>query len=142
MEADTMILPDMTSEERSALEYRADTESLDGLQARRRELLKELNPLKALHGNFGIWDAKRTQMGRALMIQARQQIEARGEKPTEKYVEAEALGSEEYLAFIDRALADRVRFLELQNSVDEIEEKIRSRELEISAYTSEIRLQR
>jgi hypothetical protein len=133
---------EVTREAVRGVEERSGVESLDALHAERRQINKELLPLKALYGSHSVWDAKRQAMGRALQIKARMAIEARGEKPTEKYVEAEALGSPEFEGFVDRAISDRIRFLELETELQEVEERIRSREVELLVFNSELKLSR
>lgn len=129
-------------ERRAEWEDRVGTDSLEALHAARDAINVELLPLKALHGAFGLWDATRQQMTRAYMVKARMGINERGEKPTDKLVEAEALADPEYEEWLDRALADRVRCLQLQNEIDKLDERIRSREIEFMAWAAEARLAR
>ena len=131
-----------TDDDTRTIEARADVESLETLHHERRVLLKVLAPLKAMHGSFGMFDAKRKQMTRAMMVRARDAIKKRGEKATEPMIEAEALNDPQYLAWLDQQLADRIEFIARQTELDEIEERIRSRELELQAYNAELRLQR
>ncbi len=128
--------------DRQGLEDRASVESLEALHHERRILMRTLAPLKALHGPFGLWDAKRKQMSRACMVRARMAIIARHEKPTEAMVEAEALCDPQFVAFMDQAERDRIEYLCQQTQLDELEERIRSREIALQAYNSELRLAR
>lgn len=139
----TLILHDPQAPERRAeWEDKVGTDSLETLHAARDAVNAELIPLKALHGAFGLWDATRQQMTRAYMVKARMGITERGEKPTEKLVEAEALADPEYAEWLDRAVADRIRYLQLQNDADKLDERIRSREIEFMAWAAEARLAR
>jgi hypothetical protein len=80
-------------------------------------------------------------MVEALKVQMRMELSAgREKKPTEAEIDAAAYGSEQYGRFIDAALAERITYLRLATEVDEIEEQIRSRELELTAYSREIAL--
>jgi hypothetical protein len=132
--------PLASPERRAEWESKVGTDSLEELHAKRREILTELNPLKALHGPFGLWDATRQQMTRAYMVKARIAIQEREEKPTEKLVEAEALADPEYAEWLDRAIADRIRYLEMENALTEVTERIQSREIEFRAWAAEARL--
>lgn len=126
----------------TALESRAEVESLETLHTERRKLIARLAPLKAMHGSFGMFDAKRQQMGRAMMVKAKQEMTARGEKVTDQMVEAHALTDPQYAAFLDQHVRDKIEFITLQTQLDEIEERIRNREIALQCYNGEIRLGR
>lgn len=128
--------------ELSALESRAEVDSLEDLQQRRRVLVKENARLFALYGQFGLFDPRRKQFVEAQAIVARQQLEAAGTKTTEKLVEAEAYGSKAYQDFLDRALEDKIQWLTVQTELSEIEEKIKNRETALFLYGQEVRLAR
>lgn len=124
------------------IESRAGVDALGALHAQRRQLLVNLAPLKALHGHNGIWDDKRKQMLEAMKVQARMALMESGQKVTEGTVDAMAYGDEHYAAFIDQGIAARIEYIRLQNEYDEIAERIRSREIELLAYNSEVKLAR
>lgn len=124
------------------IEDRANVESLDTLHAERRTLLVQLNPLKALHGHNGLYDDKRKQMLEAMKVKARMRLSEGGQKVTEGMVESEAYGDPQYLAFLDEGIKNRIEYLKLQNELDEVNERIRSRELELICYNGETRLGR
>lgn len=125
-----------------AIEARAEVASLEDLHQQRRQLLITLAPLKALHGPFGIWDDKRKQMVEALKVRARSALAATGQKTTEAMIEAEAYGDPQYLAFLDQGERDKIAYLHQANHLSEIEEQIRSRDIELTCYNAELRLQR
>ena len=125
-----------------AVEERAQIESLETLHAERRTLLVQLAPLKALHGHNGLWDDKRKQYLEARKIESRRALLETGNKPTEAMVDAMAYGSEQYESFLDAGVTARIEYIRLANELSEIEERIRSREIELLAYNSEIRLAR
>jgi hypothetical protein len=126
----------------STLEDRAGVDSLGDLHARRRTLLVTLAPLKALHGHNGIWDDKRKQMLEAMKVKARMALMESGQKATEGMVDAMAYGDEHYERFLDAGIAARIDYIQQQNELDEIVERIRSREIELLAYNSEVKLAR
>lgn len=134
-DADGVVVADQTP-----LETRAGIDSLDVLHHKRRAVLEQLAPLKALHGPFGLWDARRKQMLEALKIRALHSLTQANEKTPEWRIDAEAHADEQYAALLDRAEADKVAYLNLDNELSEIEERIRSREAELYAYAREARL--
>ena len=125
------------------LESRAQVESLEELHQRRRQLLTLFAPLKALHGNFGLFDDRRKRMLESLKVRARQNLSANAEKkPTEAQIDSAAYADPQYEAFLDQAYADKIDFINQSTELSELEERIRSRELELSVYSSELRLAR
>lgn len=125
-----------------SLEDRAGVESLEALHHERRVLMRSLAPLKAMHGSFGMFDVRRKQMSRAMMVKARMDMQQRGEKITDMMVEAHALTDKQFTEWLDRQERDRIEYLCQQTALDEIEERIRSREIALQAYNSELRLAR
>jgi hypothetical protein len=128
--------------ERTPLESRADVEPLEALHAQRRQIVGQLAPLRALHGPGGTWDARRKQMVEACKIRARMAARERGEKVTETYIDAEGHADPQYFAFLDQAERDKIEYVNLDNQVQELEERIRNREFSLTAYSAEIRLGR
>lgn len=127
--------------ELTALESRADTDSLEGLHQRRRALVYANAKLVALYGSFGMWDDHRKRMVEAMKVKARMELSAGSEKkPTEGAIDATAYASEQYGRFIDDALDEKIEYLNVMTQLDEIAEKIRSRELALVAYAKEISL--
>lgn len=127
---------------RKDMEIRAEVEGLGALHDQRRQLAIEYLPLKALYGHDGCWDARRKQMVEAAKIHARDVCEKAGTKVTEGLVDAMAHGSDSYVAFITNSIEQRTRFLELDLAWREIEERIKSREIEIMYAAAEARLGR
>lgn len=132
----------LPADEVRAVESRAECECLGDLQARRRVLLTTLAPLKALHGHNGLFDDKRKSMLEAMKVKARMALGESGAKITEGMVDAHAYADPQYERFIDTGITDRVEYIVQQNELTELEERIRSRELELLVFNSEIKLQR
>lgn len=128
--------------ELSAMESRAEVDSLEDLQRRRRKLVTENARLIALYGPFGLFDARRKQYVEAQKVVARQALLAAGQKATDSGVESEAYGSEAYQSFLDRSLDDRVVYLLVETELSEIAEKIKNRESALFLYGQEVRLAR
>lgn len=127
--------------ELSAMEERADTDSLDDLHDRRRKLLTANARLIALHGPFGHYDDHRKRMVEAQKIAARMALTTpEGKKPTEAQIDAEAYGSDAYQTFLDTALSEKIEYLDVQNQIDELNDRIRNREIALSVYGKEISL--
>lgn len=129
-------------EELTALESRASLESLESLHQQRRQLLPEYAKLAALHGIGGKWDARRKQYLEAAKIRCRAEASASNSKVTEAYVDALAHADEGYGRLVDEGIASATRYFELRTLMDEIEEKIKNRELSMLAYNAETRLAR
>jgi hypothetical protein len=141
---------------RTALEAKADVWSLDELQQKRRELLKEYAPLAAKFkgGASAGTDAARKRhralvAKRILVEMERLGGEARPggvieefKAPSETALERMANADTEHIAYCDKLEADYTRFIVLENDIQEINEKIRSREVELYAYNAEIRMSR
>lgn len=128
--------------ELSALESRAEIDSLEDLQQRRRALVTANAALIARYGSFGLHDDYRKSFVETQKVRARMQLQQSGEKVTEGRIDAEAYGSDAYAAFLDNALAEKVEYLRVQNEIDEVNEKIRSRELALLSYNAELKLAR
>ncbi len=123
------------------LEGRAQVASLEELQTRRRLLVERNTKLFALHGSFGHYDDHRKRMVEALKVKSRMELSVgREKKPTEAEIDAAAYGSEAYGRFIDEALSEKIEYLKIATEIDEIQEAIRSRELELTAYSRELAL--
>jgi hypothetical protein len=128
--------------ELTALESRAELDSLEDLQQRRRELVSVNGALIARYGSFGLHDDYRKSFVETQKVKARMALASSGDKVTEGRIDAEAYGSDAYAAFLDNALAEKVEYLRVQNEIDELNEKIRSRELAILSYNAELKLAR
>lgn len=127
---------------RTPLEDRADVDPLLVLHEKRRDLLVELAPLKAMHGNFGLYDAKRKALVEAMKVRARMRLQANGGKVTDAIIDAEAHCDEQYTRWLDEQMADKVRFIQLESELDAIAELIRNRELSLQVFNSEVKLAR
>lgn len=125
----------------TSLESRAETDSLEDLQLRRRQLLPEYAALRALHGPNGKWDARRKAMLEAMKIKARMALKDAGEKVTEAMVDAYAHADEQYVAFLDAGEAGAIRYVVVDNEVTELQERIEGRRAAIYAFAREASLQ-
>lgn len=124
----------------TALESRADVDSLYDLQQRRRKLIEDNAHLLALYGSFGLFDDRRKQMLEAQKVAARMNLTQQGAKVTEGMVEAEAYGSAAYQTLLDRAIEDKIACIKVQNAIDELNERIKNRESALFVYGQEVRL--
>lgn len=127
----------------SELESRADIASLADLQSERRQLVANNAALIARYGSFGMHDDYRKQFVEAQKVRTRMELSVgREKKPTESEIDAAAYGSEEYGKFLDNALEEKVEYLRVQSRLDELSERIRSREIELLTYNAELKLAR
>lgn len=140
------------------LEGRAGVESLDQLLAQRRTKVREYAPLAAkFKGGSGAGSssdsarkrhralvAKRilVQMEQAWNAKAKPGVIAVGEfkPPAETALERMANADTEHIAFCEKLEADFVKFIVLENEISELNERIRSREVELRCYNAEIQL--
>lgn len=134
----TALAPDLVRE----IEERAGIDSLGDLHARRRQLLIALAPLAALHGPFGKWDDKRKQMLEAMKVKARMGLTTEGVKITESLVDATAYADEQYARFVDDGISGHIDYLNMNAQMQEIVERISSREAELYVYGKEAGLAR
>jgi hypothetical protein len=133
-----------TMPEQKPLEHRAEVESLDALQHRRRELLRDYAPLAAkfkggaVAGTDAARKRHRALVGKRILVE----MEQRNEKaPSEAALERMANADTEHVEFCEKLERDYMRFILLENDIQEINEKIRSREIELYSYNAELRMQ-
>lgn len=126
----------------TSLEARAEIDSLEDLHARRRSLLREYAPLRALHGPGGKWDARRKAMLEATKVQARMDMQKAGEKITESAVDTAGHAHENYIKFIEDGITSATRYVELETEISEIEERIKNRETVLYVFGQEMKLAR
>ena len=127
--------------ELTTLEAKAEIDSLEDLQQRRRQLMTEYATLRALHGPNGKWDARRKSMLEAMKIKARMTLKAAGEKITEAMVDAEAHADPQYIAFLDAGDAGAIRYVVVDNEITELQERIEGRRAALYAFAREASLQ-
>jgi hypothetical protein len=129
--------------ELTALEARAEIDSLNDLHQRRRALVEQNAGLIARYGSFGLHDDYRKSFVETQKVRARMELsKEEGVKITEARIDAEAYGSDAYADFLDNALAEKIEYLRVQTMIDEIAERIRSREIALLAYNAELKLAR
>jgi hypothetical protein len=126
--------------ELSALESRADVDSLEDLQQRRRELIAKNATLIARYGNFGLHDDFRKNFVECQKLRARMDLTKEGAKVTEGAVDNVAYGGDAYAAFLDNALTEKAEWVKIDNEINELNERIQHREVALRAYTAECRL--
>jgi hypothetical protein len=147
------------------LEGRAGVESLERLQTLRREKIKEFAPLAAKFrggsGQGSSSDAARKRhralIAQKILVELKQEFE-RGpktipskktnglmvpavfEQPSETALERMANAHVDHIAFCNQLEKDFTRYVVLENEIDELNERIRSREVELRCYNAEINL--
>ena len=134
------------------IEYRADVDSLEQLHAKRREIIKRLAPLELLFGSGGDrWDANRKRHRNGIAKLIRNEIfekwRAGGAKegwkePAEAMLERMANSDDRHLNYVVETEGRFAEWMEVKNELDEVNEKIASRDVELRAYTGELFLQR
>lgn len=153
-----------TAIEPKPIEHRAEVDSLEALQHKRRELMKEYAPLAgkfkggATAGTDAARKRHRALVAKRVLVELRQEFE-RGpkmvpskkttglmvpavfEEPSEAALERMANADTEHIAYCDNLEKEYTRFIVLENDIQEINEKIRSREVELYSYNAELRMQ-
>lgn len=152
----TATMPEVAPTDR---EIRAEIPSLDALQQKRRELMKQYAPLAAKYkgsrGQGSLADSARKRHRALIMqkvlIELRQEWEkptgnpsiVRGpfKEPSESALERMANAHTEHIDFCNGIEKEVQKYILLENDIDDITEQIQSRQAEIYAYTKEIGLQ-
>ena len=127
---------------KSPLESRAEVDALDTLHGRRRTLLADLAPLRAMHGAFGMFDPKRKALVESMKVRARLRLTETGGKVTDAIIDAEAHCDPQYQRWLDEQLTEKVQYIQLEAQYDELVELIRNREISLQVFNAEIRFQR
>ena len=127
---------------KSPLESRAEVDALDTLHDRRRTLLADLAPLRAMHGAFGMFDPKRKALVESMKVRARLRLTETGGKVTDAIIDAEAHCDPQYQRWLDEQLTEKVKYIQLEAQYDELVELIRNREISLQVFNAEIRFQR
>jgi hypothetical protein len=139
-------------------EIRAEIPSLDELQQRRRELVKEYAPLAAKYkgsrGQGSLADSARKRHRSLIMqkiaIEMRQAFDAglkpgvivgTFKEPSESALERMANAHPDHIQFCNDVEDEVRRYIVMENDIDDINEQIQSRQAEIYAYTKELGLQ-
>lgn len=135
-----------------AIESRADLDSLEGLQAERRAKVKVWAPLAAKFRGAGRGDDSKRKQHRAIMAQtiANELYEkwrnagAKGDykAASEAMLERLANSDPRHIEFCETLDKEYIQYVLLENDITELNEKIRSREVELYAYNAESRLAR
>ena len=126
-----------------ALEERADVEPLEALHHERRSLLPKHSKLWALYGPGGTADDRRKAYLAVIALELRQGPPVAGAKGwTDGLLDTAARADTRYREFLDKATSGRAKLKVLETRLSEIEDRIESREVELRAYTAEMRMTR
>lgn len=147
-----------TMPEPKPLEYRAEVESLESLQQQRRELMGEYAPLaakyKGARGQGSLADSARKRhralVMQKILVEMKQDWEAKAKpgviavgpfkEPSESALERMANAHTEHIEFCNKVEKEVQRYIVLENDIDEINERIESRKIELQCYNGELRL--
>lgn len=137
------VVREMTQQDVSALESRAEVQSKEWLLAEARRINAELRPLAAMHKSNGQGtpaDAARKR--HRAMVSKRILTTFDGAKPAENALERMANADPEHIAFCEKLEADAIRYQILAAEKEEIDYRLRARETELNCYAQELRLAR
>lgn len=123
------------------LEARMGIPSLSALHAERRDILKQLIPLKLLYGSGGDRaDAKRKQHRNVIEKLLRQELPD-GKDTAQNRMESMANSDPRHVAFCDDLDDKYIKYEHWSNCLNEIDELIAAREYESRYITKELGLQ-
>lgn len=128
----------------SAVEHKADCENLEALQAKRRQLVREIAPLAAkFKGSATGADSqrKRHRAGIMALIQTEQFPDA-AKAPSETLLERMANADQRHKKFCEDLERDFVEYFTKENEIEELTERIRNREELLRVYRAELGLER
>jgi hypothetical protein len=127
-----------------AVESRAEVDCLEELQAKRREIIEHYAPLAVRFqgGNTRLIDAIRKQHRAIVSKKILSELPAGSKEPSEVALERMANAHPDHIAFVEGIESDGVAYIQMQNAITEIEEKIQSRQTEMNIYNTEIKLAR
>lgn len=132
--------------EQTAVEHRAEVDNIDALQAKRRQLVREMAPLAAKfrggnNGSSADSARKRHRAGIAALIAAEQFKDA-SKAPSEATLERMANADPRHIDFCENLEKQFAKFIVLENDVDDVTEQIRNREELLRVYRAELGLER
>lgn len=116
--------------------------NVDVLLARRDKLIAELKPLRARYGGTGNYMGERLFKVEEAKIElaVRTTAKAEGEKPTEGAIEARVRTHEQYAPLLLKELADREKWIELEERLQTLEWRLHMRKTDAFLLGGEARL--
>jgi hypothetical protein len=127
------------AEDVSALESRADVDPKEWLLAKKREIMAELNPLAAMHKANGQGSPADSARKRHRAFISKKILEGMATPPSETALERMANAHPRHRAFCRKLQDDATRYNVLLGEKEEIDYRLRARETELNAYSSEIK---
>jgi hypothetical protein len=127
---------------RSPLEARAEVDAKEPLLMRKRDIQRELTRLAALHKGNGQGTPADSARKRHRAMVAKRILTTMQKEPSEAALERMANADPEHIAFCNDLEMGAVRYQILAAEKEEIDYRLRARETEINAYSSELRLAR
>lgn len=122
------------------IENRVGIGHLDQLHERRRALIQQVAPLRALHGSFGKFDALRKQKLAAFAEIVRADYAEKGKKITEARIDQLAHAYPGYIQWLTDMLNEHAEMINLENEIRDIDDQI-VRETSLIGYArSEMKL--
>ena len=116
--------------------------STEELLDRRIAIVRELAPLRALYGGTGYMGERMFKVDEAKIATAvRARLRDAGEKTTEPQIDALTRVDDGYIHALTRDVEKRTRWTELEERLNEVEWRLRCRNVDASVLTAEARLQ-
>lgn len=98
---------------------------VDDLLAKRAALIDAHKHDMAMYGPFGMWEPERKKRLALAVLKIRLEAEQAGGKvPPEKTVDHMAHAHKDYVAFLDESFIGKARWIQVQDKIDAIDQRI------------------
>lgn len=124
------------------IESRVGIPTIESLLAERDTLVKEIAPLRARHGPFGVYgDLRKVQLAQ-ISERLRAHAVANGTKVTEASLDQASHAHPEYVEWVTAAVLEKARYFEIENRIDGIADLIQRGTAMARFVTAEVGLAR
>lgn len=123
-------------------EDRMGIEPIERLLAGRAELIKRIAPLRARHGMGGTYGDQRKIELSQIAATIRAKAVAASTKLTEAAIDEAAHSDDRYVAFVTKATNERVEFIQLEDEIQAINDKINRGQAVARYLSAEVMLAR
>ena len=106
------------------VEDRLGIEPIHEVMARRERLVEEAAELRALHGSFGLFDARRKTELAAIKMSLRARSQRDKMRVTEGALDDAAHADPRYVEFVTQATIDRARLSVLEHKIHALDESV------------------
>lgn len=122
------------------VEQSVGVESFEELVGTRKQLQREGREDEALYGPYGLWDERRRALRGVIADEIRETAKLAGAKMTESAIEDQACADIRYQNAINEAFNGKMRHIDRQALIREIEDRIRNRDILLRIHIAEARV--